>query len=502
MSRGRRYNKEKKLNLKKVFAVLIAIIVIIMVAIGIRKLLSQDKTEKITNESYYSAYENNKYGIINSKGETIIEPAYAELIIVPNQNKDVFLCTYDVNYESNTYKTKALNRKNEEIFTNYDNVEPLENHNKNNVIKYNSSTLKVQKDGKYGLINIEGKEILPCEYDKIYEINDLENSIVVEKEGKVGLVDNNGKIVIDIKYKQIKKLTDDYKNGYIVVDENEKYGTVDCANNIVLENKYDEIKPVYDNGLYVVKATEGYNIVDKKGNIITKKEYQNIVKIQNNKIVVQENKKYGVISNTGEQIIPCNYEEIDFAFTDSYIVKKEGKYGIVNSKNEFILEAKYQFIQYIKEADFVEASEDGINSNIINNKFETNLTGIVSEINTEKGYLKLRINDEYKYYNFKFEEKDVKDILTNNELFLSKKDGKYGFINKQGEVIVDYIYDDATEQNSLGYAAINKDGKWGSIDKTGNIIANVENDLSQNPIIDFIGTWHLMKDANINCYTR
>ena len=28
--------------------------------------------------------------------------------------------------------------------------------------------------------------------------------------------------------------------------------------------------------------------------------------------------------------------------------------------------------------------------------------------------------------------------------------GKYGFVDKNGKVVVDYIYDDATEQNEYG----------------------------------------------------
>ena len=155
MSRGRRYSGEKKLNLKKVFAVIITIIVIIMFIIGIKKLLSTDKKEKISNESYYASFEDNKYGVINSKGENIIEPSYQELITIPNKNKDVFLCVYDVDYTNNTYKTKALNSKNEEIYSQYENIEAIENYDTNNNVSYNSNVLKVQKNNKYGLINLE-----------------------------------------------------------------------------------------------------------------------------------------------------------------------------------------------------------------------------------------------------------------------------------------------------------------------------------------------------------
>ena len=502
MSRGRRYSGEKKLNLKKVFAVIITIIVIIMFVVGIKKLLSTDKKEKISNESYYASFEDNKYGVINSKGENVIEPSYQELITIPNKNKDVFLCVYDVDYTNNTYKTKALNSKNEEIYSQYENIEAIENYDTNNNVSYNSNVLKVQKNNKYGLINLEGKEILPCEYDEISAIIGNENSIKVSKDGKVGVVDNNGKKVIDIKYKNIEKLSDDYKNGYIVENDNNLYGTVDCANNTILESKYTEIKPVYENGMYIVKGTKGYNVVDKTGNIITKKEYEDITDIKNSQIIVAENKKYGLINTSGEQIIPCNYDELKFINNENFIVKQNNKYGIIDASNKNVLENKYNTINYIKNADIIEASEDGINSDILNNKLEKELTGIISEINVEKGYFKIRIENEYKYYNFKFEEKSYKDINSNNTIFLDKKNGKYGFVDKNGNVVVDYIYDDATEQNNLGFAAVNKDGKWGSIDKNGNVVATIENDLSENSTIDFIGKWHLMKDSNLNCYTK
>ena len=46
MSRGKRYDGEQKLNVKKVFAVLIAIAVIAMFIIGIKELLKTEDTHK------------------------------------------------------------------------------------------------------------------------------------------------------------------------------------------------------------------------------------------------------------------------------------------------------------------------------------------------------------------------------------------------------------------------------------------------------------------------
>ena len=106
----------------------------------------------------------------------------------------------------------------------------------------------------------------------------------------------------------------------------------------------------------------------------------------------------------------------------------------------------------------------------------------------------------YKYYNFKLEEKPNTEILTENTIFLSKKDGKYGYVDKKGNVVVDYTYDDATEQNEYGFASVKKNGVWGSINKEGETVIEPTYNLDNYLVIDFIGKWHLGQDLNMNYY--
>ena len=161
--RGKRFD-EPKLNMKKVFAVILAIVVLIMFIFVIKGLLTKDNSQgKIISKDYVVAFKDNKWGVIDNQGNTIIDPSYAEMIVIPNSKNDVFICTYDVDYASGNYKTKVLNSKNEEIFKEYEKVEAIQNLDENSNLWYESNVLKVEKDGKYGLINILGKELLPCE---------------------------------------------------------------------------------------------------------------------------------------------------------------------------------------------------------------------------------------------------------------------------------------------------------------------------------------------------
>ena len=124
-----------------------------------------------------------------------------------------------------------------------------------------------------------------------------------------------------------------------------------------------------------------------------------------------------------------------------------------------------------------------------------------SNLELEKGYFRLYHNQNYNYYNFKFEQKEAKEVLTANEIYLSKKDGKYGYVGKDGNIVVDYIYEDGTELNNYGYAAVKQNGKWGAIDKTGKVVVEPTYELPNNMVIDFIGKWHLAGDLNSYYYT-
>ena len=186
--------------------------------------------------------------------------------IIIDKSKDVFLCIYDVNEEDGTYKTKALNSKNEEILTNYDKIEALENYDESENIWYEKNVLKVQKDGKWGLIDLDGKEIASTTYDNIETLKGVENSIIVEKDGKKGLLNDKGSKIIDTEYSDIESLGTDYKNGYITINQEKKYGVISLSGEKVLENNYEKVENIYGEKYFVVKENGKQILIDKQGN--------------------------------------------------------------------------------------------------------------------------------------------------------------------------------------------------------------------------------------------
>lgn len=497
MESGKRYEEaEPKLNFKKVIAVIIAIAVIFMFVLAIKYLIKNDSTTgKMESASYFSVYTNGKWGVIDNNANIIVDPIYSEMIIIPDNKKDVFICTYDVDYENGTYKTKVINSKNQEILENYENVLPIENYDENNNLWYEKDVLTYEKDGKVGLINFKGKKILNAEYEKIYALKGKEKRLLIEKNGKIGLISTEGKVIIENNYKSILSIGKNTDN-YIIETEEGKYGVAD-----ILECKYEEIVPIDSKEVFQVKTEGKYIVIDKEEKEVFKESFDKIKQVKDNIIIYKTGNIYKLYDLTNEKILDGEYEDATYASDKNIIVKKDNKYGVINTSGEEKLEKKYNSVIYYSEADIYEADEGKGTNIIFNNQFEEILLGVVSNIDETKGYIKLWTEEGYKYYNFRGQEEDIKKVLSESTIFLKKQDNKYGFVDKNDNNITEFIYDDATEQNPYGFAAVKKDGLWGAIDKDGKIVCEIKYNLDNNLIIDFIGEYYLGEDINLMYYT-
>lgn len=495
MSTGRRYESEPKLNLKKVFGVIIAFIVMILIIVTIVRIVktSGNKVE-VKRINYYVAYENGNFGVINNNGEYVIKPQYMEMIAIPNNTKPIFVCTIDVDDELGTYKTKVVNENNEQILSGYDQIEAIENSDSKNNIWFEDNVLRVSKNGKYGLIDFDGKELIPCEYDKIVALNAVKGEFLVKKAGNIGLVNDKGQTIIPVLYKSIRTLKEGYTSEYIIVNENDKYGIISTSGNILIEPTYEEVKYLNSDLMFAVKEEGIWKLFNTSdSSIVIEGGYDNIIEVKNETdVTVVKDGKYGVINlETKENIIASEYEDLKYAFETYYIAKKDGKFGIIDTQNNIVIPFEYLNMISVANGSFIQADKSDTETVIFDTNLVQKLSGIVSEINIDKGYIKVYANDEYKYYNFKLEEKTPQEMLLSNSLYLSNKDGKYGYVDKEGKVVIDYIYEDGTEQNSCGFAAVKKDGLWGSINAIGTVVKEPDVNLDNSIFVDFIGEWHL-----------
>ena len=318
--------------MKKKNIIIITILLIIIIAIAgyfiaqkIQKESRKYEIETISEYKYFVVKENNQYGVIDAQGNKIIETKY-ENVKMPNPEKPVFIC-----YEGEN--AKAINEKGEEIFTEYENIEPLRLKNILSDLMYEKSILKYSKDRKYGIIDLNGKKITNAIYDEIDTLQFKEGELLVKKDEKYGVINIKGAILVKAQYDKIEadkfyEEENGYKKaGYIVsktTEEGYRYGYVNLEGKEIIETKYNDLYRVMEidsDDVYIICAENGKYGLLKNDKQIIDNEYQSLVYNEsNNTITALKGKKYGVVSIIGETIVPFEYKQIDI--TGDYIYAK------------------------------------------------------------------------------------------------------------------------------------------------------------------------------------
>lgn len=564
---------------KKIIIITIIIAIILATAIyfGVKNIQEENKKyelAQITEYKYFVSKENEKYGVIDVNGKTVIDSKYDD-VKIPNPEKAVFVC-----YEGDN--TKVLNDKGEEIYTQFQNVKPLRLKNILSDLMYEKTTLEYSENGKYGIIDINGKKITNAIYDEIETLQFKEGELLVKKEEKYGVINIKGATLVKTQYDGIEsdryyKEDIGYKqSGYIVketTEEGYRYGYINVEGKQIIENNYNDLYRITDidsEDVYIICAENGKYGLIKNGKQIIKNDYQSLTYNEsNNTITALKGKNYGVISTEGKTIVPFEYKQIDISGEYIYGTKQDenkkvfdskgletkiesneaiidvenknykihintdnsktiytiyendkkitqneyiyieylynnyfiacnldGKLGVINSNDETKIDFKYNSIQKIEGTELVETIQNNTKTiEIYSNAMEKINELENANIETKSNYIKLYNDNEIKYITTEGKEIKNTELFVNNKIFADKKENKWGFINKEGQTVVNYEYDNVTELNQYGFAGIKKNGLWGIIDENGNIIVEPKYKISDNEPT-FIGEYYQVTYGN------
>lgn len=510
--------------MKKKNIIILVILAIIIIAIAgyfaTQKIQEKNKKyeiETISEYKYFVLKENDKYGVIDAKGNKIIEAKY-ENVKIPNPEKPVFIC-----YEGEN--TKVINENGEEIFTEYQNIEPLRLKNILSDLMYEKSILKYSKDGKYGIIDLSGKKITNAIYEDIDTLQFKEGELLVKKDGKYGVINIKGATIVKAQYDKIEvdkfyEEGNSYKKaGYIVsktTEEGYRYGYVNLEGKEIIEIKYNDLYRVMEvnsDDAYIICAENGKYGLLKNNEKIIDNEYQSLLYNEsNNTVTALKGKKYGVLSLTGKTIIPFEYKQIDitgdyiYATTTDENVKIFDSTGketnmsenraIMNVTNtdykiymdtangktiysiyrdeEKITKNEYTYLQYLYDNYFVACDTNGKLGVIDTNektKIEFNYNSI-QQIENTKMVQALNNNTKMtEIYSEKMEKiSELKDatIQTNKEYFKIYNENETKYISNEGKELAN------TEVFTNNKIFAKKQGdKWGFVD------------ASETKVIDF-----------------
>lgn len=311
-----------------------------------------------------------------------------------------------------------------------------------------------EKDGLIGLMQANGKMLLEPRFTKVSPF--YFNIAVVEENGLLGAITSEGEILVDpvqqwdSLYFPITANDNVMHHEVLEYEKDRKYGFVTLDGNIH-EAVWDYISP-FVNGTAIVKSNGQYNLINTQGMLLCPEWYAKInfdYEQLSSTFLAQDNQgKYGALGPAGEVLLSFEWDSIKKA-DDCYIVEKEKKKGILNSNGELRTSLNWDNISslYVENGDPLIAQKDG-----------------------KYGFIDLDGNEVIPFLWDKV-------YAFSQGIAKVEKDHLYGYINKGGEYIIPLqkmnSYDYFDSDDTVRFVDIEDPDQWGYMDRNGNVLCKV-----------------------------
>ena len=385
---------------------------------------------------------NGKWGYVNIKGEEITDAIYTHC-----ERFDSGLAMVD--------GKNFINTEGEELITTFKAQE---------VRKIAEGYIAVKFKGKWGVINLKGKLLIPLIYTEvtdfnegkaagfnsetldIYNIEGSKTEIKIEK----GRISEKGKLVI------IRSFHDEMAAIAVDLDPGRgtdlQFGFISGQGEIIVEPYYHAVGDFHE-GLAWVRNSEGkFGFIDKQGKLVTQLIYLKAKDYHKGHAVIRaKDGKWGFIDIKGNMVVEPKYNKIgEFKGGMLWVRGEDGKMGYINEKKEEVIA-----LQFTRVGDFDSVSGLARVEYKENNKKKR---GYV----TKKGEIK------------HFETTNIFKHFTEGLSPEKAKDKLIGFIDNTGEWVIKPKYIVATGFKN-GFSKVkmyvNHKYRWGIINKKGEWVA-------------------------------
>lgn len=363
-----------------------------------------------------------KVGVINKKGEIIIEPKYLDCEILSDNR----ILIKDLNefFLSDKNGVQISNR------IKGDKVVKLSYKEGNNwAYKY----FLFANNGKYGILDFDFNIILECKYDNAIKLINS-NCFFTLLDGTNYLI-NYENIVLkkfDFSFEfGSEQFLNNGKFNYIIRKDKTygaKCGILDQNFNLVLPIEYDWID--YSNGFWTVRKGRSEYLLGDNYTIIENSKHKTIGKFEKEEIacVQDENLKYNFIDKNGNPIFEKSFDSVllgsrsllDFLFQNIKSNYKSGLCGVC-------IDSKWGYVDLIGKLK-IECKYDEIT------EFDKSGFAVV-KFNSKWGVID---NEENVLIDFKYD--SILDFNVDLKLIVSKKDDQLGVIDYDENEIIPFSF--------------------------------------------------------------
>ncbi|MDI1255885.1 MAG: WG repeat-containing protein [Flavobacterium sp.] len=322
------------------------------------------------------------------------------------------------------------------------------------------------KGGKFGILNVNGVEVTGAVYDKIVGLELLgankfkyPSKYIVKENGKYGLIQNTGKQLLPSTLDGLS-----YKEGdsLFVLTNNNSRTIVNASGQFVKQvtdyNQEETPRKATKPNKILSDDGKTYNLRTYSGKEITVPNIGAVVQQYEETVTFKDEKnKVGLYSAKAQKlVVPFIYDGVELVSKGHYKVWQGNLYGVVDSIGQVKLPLKYEFLGFTsggtyayrdKKYTIFDKNYLPLSDLAFDGYSYLGLKGLILKYNGKYGILDTigKVIAPFEY--------DMMSVPQDHDLpftiVLASKGGKYGVMDFSGKVYTAFKYDEVLPESLL-----------------------------------------------------
>ncbi len=273
------------------------------------------------------------------------------------------------------------------------------------------------------------------------------------------------------------------------------WGFKDDNGDVAIDAIYENVQPFSEGMAFVAVKQDGgirYQVIGENGEVLAQPSYEDAHPFKEGFAAVKQGSHWGFVNASFALTFNYEYDAVGDFSSGLARVQKEGKWGYISADapNNPAIPLNFDFAEDFsgtvatvgtKDADGSMSYHFIDTSGVVTKGIGKAEAGVFSQ-----GLVAVKKADnQYVYYNMMGQQQfgdaavfeDAKAFT--EERAAVKKNGKWGFIDKDGAQTVECVYE-AAEPYADGLAAVKQNGKWGYIDLSGQPVTEFAFDSAES----------------------
>jgi hypothetical protein len=179
------------------------------------------------------------------------------------------------------------------------------------------------ENDKWGYIDKTGKIVINYQFAEAHRFSG-DYAIVMGGE-KYGTIDKNGKYTVNPQFDFIFS-----DNNKLMVMQDDKWGWADLNGKILINPQFTDAYPFYSSKLAAVHSGDKWGFVDKDGKIIINPQFDKAFSFDGENALVDNGGQYGFIDEDGKYVVNPQFKEVSEDYL-SNLINNNSSYSQVQS---------------------------------------------------------------------------------------------------------------------------------------------------------------------------